>query len=295
MDREAFDQRLFSLRETRARLPELVRNRHASRHRRTVAGHDGLLLLIEADAPAAANLGAGGDPVALADRGELLFRLVTALQHPRVDGVIGSVDVIDDLLLLEVLEDRLAIGSMNHGGLAGSVVALGGRFTGYDADTVILSHLDGGKMDIRIDPLDAVTAGTVEACGRAVTGLAGGGVLALVAPSWCSRVGGELTADMSPDALIRAVDVASGLGGRSQFTWLLVPPVDELDQVMAATTLPALLLLGDAGVDDPRLPGLLSATGIRGMVLPGEGLYPADGDVTTVIERAAALVHAREQ
>ena len=45
---------------------------------------------------------------------------------------------------------------MNHGGLAGSVFALESRFTGYDADTVILSHLDGGKMDLRIDPLDAV-------------------------------------------------------------------------------------------------------------------------------------------
>lgn len=295
MEREVFDQRLSSLRETRARLPELVRNRHASRHRRQVTGRDGRLLLIEADGPASAELAVGGDPQGLADRGELLFRLVAALEHPRVDGIIASADVIDDLLLLEVLEDRLAVGSMNHGGLAGSVFALEGRFSGYDADSVILSHLDGGKMDLRIDPLDVVTAGVIEACGHAVTGLAGGGVLALVAPSWCHRVGAGLEADLSPDSLIRAVDVTSGLGGRSQFTWLLVPAIDELDPVMAATTLPALLVVGEEGVDDRRLPELLSVPGIRGMVVPGAMLYPPSGDLIAVIDRAVELVHGPSQ
>jgi Cgl0159-like len=292
MDREAFDQRLASLRETRARLPELVRNRHASRHRRTVMGHDGRLLLIEADAPAAANLAAGADPRGLADRGELLFRLVTALRHPGVDGVIASADVIDDLLLLEVLEDRLAIGAMNHAGLAGSVLSPGSRFTGYDVDTVVVGHLDGGRIAVLIDPLDPSTADTLETCGRTVTALAAGGVLALVAPSWCRPSRDGLVPDHSTDALIRAVDVASGVGGRSQFTWLLVPPVDGLEQVMAATTLPGLLAVGESGADDPRLPGLLRVPGVRGMVVPGAMLYPPDGDVATVIDRAAALVHA---
>jgi hypothetical protein len=291
MDRAVFDQRLSSLRETRARLPELVRNRHASRHRRQVAGRDGRLLLIEADAPAAANLAVGDDPRGLADRGEFLFRLVAALEHPGVDGIIASVDVIDDLLLLEALEDRLAVGSMNHGGLAGSVFALESRFTGYDADTVILSHLDGGQMNLPIDPRDAVSADSIEACGRAVTGLATGGVLALVAPSWCRRVGAALVADLSPDAVIRAVDVTSGLGGRSQFTWLLVPLIAELDHVMSATTLPALLAVGEEGIEDPRLPELLALPGIRGMVVPGEMLYPVDGDENAVIDRATELVH----
>ena len=291
MDRDDFEQRLRSLRETRARLPELVRNRHASRRRRPVMGHDGRLLLIEADGPSSANLAVGDDPDGLADRGEFLFRLVSALERRGVDGVIASVDVMDDLLLLEVLEDRLAVGSMNNGGLTGSVFALESRFTGYDADSVILSHLDGGKMSVRIDPLDAATAGVVETCGHAVTGLAAGGVLAIVAPSWCRRTDAGMAADQSPDALVRAVDVAAALGGRSPFTWLIVPLVDELDRVMAATTLPALVLVGETGIEDPRLPDVLRLPGIRGMVLPGEMLYPPDGDVVAMIDRAAELVH----
>lgn len=293
MDRPEFEQRLTSLRETRARLPELVRNRHASRRRRPMAGHDGRLLLVAADSPAAADLAVGDDPAGLADRGELLFRLVTALTHPRVDGVIASADLIDDLLLLEVLEDRLAIGSMNPGGLIGSVVALEGRFTGYDAETVVLTHLDGGKMDLRIDPLDAVTAGTIESCGRSMTGLAAGGVTAMVAPSWCHRSGRGLVADLGPDALIRAVGVASGLGGRSQYTWLLLPAIDDLAHVMSATTLPTLLMPGPEGLTDPRLAELLSVPGVRGMVLPSAMLYPSDGDVAGVLDHAADLVHPR--
>ena len=61
---------------------------------------------------------------------------------------------------------------------------------------------------------------------------------------------------------------------------------------MAATTLPALLLPGEEGVGDERLPELLTVAGIRGMVVPGELLYPPDGDVVALIDRVAALVHA---
>jgi hypothetical protein len=290
MDREAFAERLASLRETRARLPELVRNRHASRHRRPVTAHDGRLLMIAADGPAGADLAAGGDPSGQADRGDLLHRLVTALGRPGVDGVIASADLIDDLLLLEVLEDRLVIGALNHGGLSG-VAALEGRFTGYDAETVVLSHLDGGKLDLRIDPLEASAMGAVETCGRAVTSLAAGGVLAMVAPSWCQPGKAGPVPDLSVDALIRAVGVASGLGGRSQFTWLLLPAVDDVASVMVATTLPALLIAEEGPADEGRWTEALRVPGIRGVVLPSALLYPPDGDVAGAVDGFARLVH----
>ena len=93
VSREEFAERLTSVRESRARLPELVRNRFVSRHRRSVFGHAGRLLLLEVDGPSAG---------ALADRGELLRRLVVALKRPGVDGVIATADVLEDLLLLAV-------------------------------------------------------------------------------------------------------------------------------------------------------------------------------------------------
>lgn len=260
-----------------------------------MAGHTGRLVLIEADAPAAGSLAAGGDPAALADRGLLLWRVSQALQHRGVDGVIATADIVDDLLLLEQLEDRLVLGSMNRGGLVGSAFELDDRFTGYDADSVAASHLDGGKLRLRIDPSDATSAAAIEAAGHAVSGLSAHGVLALVEPSWCARSSGGVVEDTSSTALMRAVDVASGLGARSPYTWLALPPVDDLDQVLAATTLPVLLRV------DPDVPTVedaartwragLAVEGVRGIVLPVEALYRDDADELALVDVAAEAVH----
>ena len=81
----------------------------------------------------AVSLASGGDAMAMADRRSLLARLVEALQHPDVDGVLGTPDIIEELLLLGALEDKVVIGSMNRGGLDGATWTMDDRFTGYDA------------------------------------------------------------------------------------------------------------------------------------------------------------------
>jgi hypothetical protein len=81
-------------------------------------------------------LGTGGDLMAMADRRSLLERLVTALADPSVDGVLGSPDVVEELLLLGALEGKVVIGSMNRGGLDGASWTMDDRFTGYDAAAV---------------------------------------------------------------------------------------------------------------------------------------------------------------
>ena len=74
--------------------------------------------------------------MAMADRRSLLARLVEALQHPDVDGVLGTPDVVEELLLLGALEDKVVIGSMNRGGLDGATWTMDDRFTGYDAASI---------------------------------------------------------------------------------------------------------------------------------------------------------------
>ena len=44
--------------------------------------------------------------MAMADRVELLDRLVLALSRPGVNGVLGTPDILEDLLLLGALEAR---------------------------------------------------------------------------------------------------------------------------------------------------------------------------------------------
>ncbi len=140
---------------------------------------------------------------------------------------------------------------MNRGGLAGTVFEIDDRFTGYDAPAIERMGFDGGKMLLRIDPDDPATAATMQACAQAVSGLADRRLMAMVEPFISHRVDGRVRNDLSPEAMIRSVAVASGLGTTSAYTWLKVPVVEDMEQVMAASTLPALLLGGEVA-DDPE-------------------------------------------
>ena len=283
---------LARLRELRATRPEAVAKAAAVRRRSPLLPRDGRLLLIAADHPARNAFGAGRRPLAMADRGELLRRLLVALDRPGVDGVVGTADVLEDLLLLGALDDRVVIGSMNRGGLAGAVFELDDRFTGCDPASLADAHFDGGKMLLRLDLADPGTAATLEACGRAVTGLAQRGLLALVEPFFSYRDGEGLRNDLSTEAVVRSAAVAAGLGATSAYTWLKLPVVDGMAEVAAATTLPTLVLGGDPAETPYRVwERALELPGIRGLVAGRTMLFPGDGDVAAAVDTAAAIVH----
>jgi hypothetical protein len=287
---------LDELRTLRLREPQAVAAAAARRARRPLVGESGRLMLIAADHPARGALGVRDDPLAMADRGEMLRRLVAALSRPGVDGLLGTPDVVEDLLLLGALEGKVVIGSMNRGGLQGSGFEIDDRFTAYDARSVEEDGLDGGKMLCRIDPADPATVVTLEACGRAVTDLARRGRIAMVEPFMSHRAGGRVHNDLGADAVIRSVAIASGLGATSAYTWLKLPVVAEMERVMAATTLPALLLGGDpSGTPDETYASwqkALAVEGVCGLVVGRALLYPPDGDVEAAVDAAAALVAA---
>lgn len=286
---------LAAVRDLRAVAPAEVGRRYAERVHRPLLRGDGRLMIVAADHPARASLGARGDRTAMANRDDLLARLVTALSQPGVDGVLGTADIVDDLLLLGALEDKVVIGSMNRGGLPGAVFEFDDRFTGFDARTLDEQGLDGGKMLCRIALEDPGSVSTLEACGRAVSDLSRRGLMALVEPFWSSRVDGRVVHNLSAEAVIHSVAVASGLGANSAYTWLKLPVIDELDEVMSATTLPTLLLGGDPVGDPERTYAswarALGVPGVRGLVVGRALLYPPDGDVAGAVGIAAGLVH----
>src|SRR5579871_1103581 len=133
-----------ALRELRARRPELIAARAAERRRRPLLGADGRLMIVAADHPARGSLGVRGVANAMANRYDLLRRLLVALSRPGVDGLLATADIIEDLLLLGALEDKVVFGSMNRGGLQGASFELDDRFTAYDAATIAAMGLDGG-------------------------------------------------------------------------------------------------------------------------------------------------------
>src|SRR6185437_8570555 len=86
-------------------------------------------------------------------------------------------------------------------------------------------------------------ANTLESCGNAVTDLARRGLVAIIEPFMV--LPGHRGNDLSADAVIRSIAIASGLGSTSAYTWLKIPVVEEMERVAEASTLPALLLGGD--------------------------------------------------
>src|ERR1044072_3324822 len=102
------------LTNTRATNPGRIAELAAARKRPQPLGTE-RTLIIAADHPARASLAAGTDPRAMADRAELLRRLCIALARPGVTGVLGTADVLEDLLLLGALGDRHGVASMDRG------------------------------------------------------------------------------------------------------------------------------------------------------------------------------------
>ena len=286
---------ISDLLDARIRRPAAIAAAARARRRaRSLAGPHGKLMIIAADHPARGALRAGTDPMAMGNRVDLLDRIQTALARPGVNGVLGTPDILEDLLLLGALDDKVVIGSMNRGGLAGTAFEIDDRFTAYDAASIAAAGFEGGKMLLRIDPDDPGTVATLEACGNAVTALAAHGRMAMVEPFISHRADGRVRNDLTADAMIRAMTVAAGLGTTSAYTWLKVPVVGDMERVMAATTLPALILGGEVSDDADgaytQWSKALALPTVQGLVIGRSLLYPASGTVADAVDRAVGLL-----
>lgn len=295
-DKAVSDRDFRALTEARVREPHRLRRALVERRRRPLVGDDGRMLLLAADHTARGKLAIGSNPMAAADRHSLLDRIVTGLADPRVDGVLASADVLEELALLGALDGRLAVGTMNRGGIAGAQWELDDRLTAYDPEHVVSLGLDGGKALLRIEPTDPGVPRTLELVARITSALADAGTMALIEPlPYLTRPDGGVELDPSQDALIRMVAIASGLGSSSAHTWLKIPATADPARVAAATTCPILLLGGDAGREHERVfdawERALHVPNIRGLV-PGRALlYPEVLSVADAVDRAGRLVH----
>jgi len=289
------ERRTDKLREIRLHEPEAIAEAARKRQRRPLAQGDGRLLIVAADHTARGTLAAGGKPMAMANRDDLLERLCVALSRPGVDGVLGTPDIIEDLLLLGALDEKIVIGSMNRGGISGTVFELDDRFTAYDVPTLVEMGLDGGKMLCRVAPDDPATASTLEACGRAVTRLAASHLMAMLEPFWTTHQRrGEARNELTVDLVIRSVTIASALGATSAYTWLKLPLVEGMERVVAATTLPVLILGGDPETsrDDilASFERALGLPGVRGLAIGRTLLYPRDDDVAGAVDQMTKVL-----
>lgn len=293
-DTSPFVGSIADLNEVRMQEPERIGQLLRARARRSLVGSDARLMIVACDHPARGALAASGRPTAMSDRLDLLDRLVTALSRPGVDGVLATADIAEDLLLLGALENKVVFASFNRGGLAGSVFELDDRPTSYDVQGVVDAQFEGAKMLLRIDLSDHATVSTLQTCSEAVTALNRAQVVAMVEPFLSNRVNGRTVNDLSPDAVIKSMHIAQGLGASSAYTWLKLPVVEEMERVMSATTLPTLLLGGDPeGAPEDTYASweaALKLPSVRGLVVGRTLLYPGDDDVAGAVDTAVSLV-----
>ncbi|MFF5593706.1 deoxyribose-phosphate aldolase [Streptomyces althioticus] len=280
----------------RARHPEAVAEAAARRTRRPLLGDSGRLMIVAADHPARGALGIGDRRLAMADRADLLERLCVALSRPGVDGVLATADILEDLLLLGALENKVVMGSMNRGGLAGASFEMDDRFTGHRAEDIERLGFDAGKLLVRIDYDDPGSLATLEASARTVDAMAARRLPVFVEPFISRRVDGRVRNDLSAEAVTRSIAIASGLGGTSAYTWLKLPVtenVDDMDEVLRTSTLPVVLLGGEVGDQEAayeRWGKALRLPTVQGMVVGRSLLYPAEGSVETAVDTAVGLL-----
>lgn len=296
---ELFDE----ITDVRIQHPEWIEGEAEKRKRRSQLTHDGKLVLLAVDHPGRGVTQIRKDPLAMGDRHEYLARTRRAFDDPALDGVVGTSDVLEELLILSCLErkktrkgfldGRVLVGSMNRGGIAGTTFELEDTFTSFTAKRLRKLRCDGGKMMYRLDPQQPASGRTITACAHAITDLRKHKLAAFLEPLGVKHEGYVPAKDA--ETIARNCGIASALGDSSAHLWLKVPYCDDLQRVCRATTLPLLLLGGPARETAQETlkdfaTGLAAGSRIRGAIIGRNLLYPG-GDPLPMCKALTALVH----
>lgn len=286
--------------------PEWAFRAAMARTRRPCLAPDGRLNILAADHPARRVVKVGAAALGMADRGDFLARIVRVLMSEVVDGVMSTMDVLEDLLSLGALireaggpplvDDKLLISSVNRGGLAGTCWELDDPLTGASAASSAAWHLDGVKILLRITDEDAGSLRTLLASAQVVNEAEALRLPVFLEPLPVLKTEKGWSTEKEVEALARIVGVASALGVSSRYVWLKLPYCEGYERVARATTLPILLLGGEsAGDPAPFLrqveSALACASNVRGALVGRNVLYPGDEDPLMVAEAAGNIIH----
>lgn len=291
--------------ELRVERPEIILERARARRRRTKLAPDGRLTILAADHPARHVTRVGRDPLAMGDRHDYLARILRVIAHPEIDGVMATPDIIDDLLLIDhlclthdrgsFLDGKVILGCVNRGGLAGAVFELDDRVTAYTVESLVEANLDGAKFMFRLDPENPDSLKTLEYAAQLITDCHRRGLPVFLEPLPVSRVDQAYKVSREAGDFIRLIGVASALGASSARTWLKIPWVPGFEGVARATTLPILLLGGEASGDPSGFLGELAeamaCANVRGALVGRNVLYPGQDDPLAAALAVNGIVH----
>lgn len=291
--------------EARVRDPRRVARAAAHRKRRPSLTRDGRLQLLAADHPARGVLAIPGAPQGMGDRGAFLGRIARALQAPSLDGVMATMDIIEDLLILDdllreaggapLLDDRVVIASLNRGGIQGARWELDDPMTGPGARACKRLRIDGGKILLRIHLDEPASLETLKASARMITRLTRAGLPTFLEPLAVERRGEVWATVKEASAIVRVVSIAQALGESSRLIWLKLPYCDDFERVARATTLP-IVILGGAATGEPSAflqhveAAMAAGPNVRGTLAGRNVLFPGDADPLVIAEMMGLIV-----
>lgn len=297
---------LEKINEMRVTDPECSSRAAMSRKRRGSLSLDGKLNILAADHPARRVTKVGDEQLRMADRHGYLARVVRVLQSDVVDGVMATMDILEDLLIIHhlvleaggpaLLDNRLLIASLNRGGLAGASWEIDDPVTGASPATCAALKLDGAKLLLRICDDEIKSLETMLYCSATITEMNDLGLPTFLEPLPVVKENNTYKVVKTAAALARIVGVASALGDSSRHLWLKLPYCENYQVVAGATTLPILLLGGESVGDATPLlreiaAGLAAGSNVRGALVGRNVLYPGDEDPFVVARAAGSIIH----
>jgi len=300
------DALIARLTTARVNDPEFPWRAASVRIRRPQLAPTGKLNILAADHPARHVTKVGDDALAMADRRDYLARILRVLSSARVDGVMATMDILEDLLSIDgflraaaaapLLDSKLLIASLNRGGLAGSSWEMDDPMTGPSPAVCHSWRLDGAKVLLRVDEKEPASLKTMLACVEVINQSNALRLPVFLEPLPVTRTEKGYAVVKTREALARLAGVASALGDSSRYLWLKLPYCDGYQTVARSTTLPILLLGGEsAGDPAPFLRQLEAALragpNVRGALVGRNVLYPGAEDPLAMAEAAGGIVH----
>lgn len=286
--------------------PEIIEQQARQRKRRPRLTRDGRLSILAADHPGRGVTHIGDDAFKMGNRQQYLGRILRVLTGSSFDGFMSTHDMIDELLIVDYLvqqgggpsflDDKVLIGCMQRGGIAGVQGEIDDRFTSYTADSIARFRLDGGKMLIRFVPDDERTLNTIMYCASAVTELNRHDLPSFVEPLRMDWQDGKWIGKNTADELVKLTGVLAALGDSSANMWLKLPYCENFERVALATTLP-IILLGGPSREDPRTTfaefhaGMTTRANVRGAMVGRNVSFPGAEDPSAVAQAVDDIVH----
>jgi hypothetical protein len=228
---------LAKVTDVRVADPERSRRAAHKRLRRKSLTRDGRLNILAADHPARRVTRVGQDPLRMADRREYMARILRVLMSDSVDGLLATMDIIEDLLIIHdllggtaghrLLDHKLLIASFNRGGLLGSSWEIDDPNSGPTAASCQEWGLDGAKILLRLCDEEPDSLKTLRATVQAITELNAVGLPMFLESLPVVKIDGAYKIVKTAEELARTAGAAAARGASARDHWLNLAKIEK--------------------------------------------------------------------